>query len=135
MRTNQSCKVLCKRTLSKDDKDIFKSMIDSEYQVNWIVDNLPAATRYVRRGATSLRMGVCVLLEVYFACEERYPAHVKELLATLLGPAVRSLLSICSRIKSSRFSIRQPSARRSGKRTTWFDRCGFREKADQSLTS
>merc|ERR1719191_315424 len=25
-------------------------MIDDEYQVNWLVDNLPAATRYYRRG-------------------------------------------------------------------------------------
>ena len=50
MRTNVSCRVLCKISLTKEQKDTMKSMIDNEYQVDWIVDNLPAATRYVRRG-------------------------------------------------------------------------------------
>jgi len=36
--------------LTQENKDKFRSMIDDEYLVNWIVDNLPAATRYVRRG-------------------------------------------------------------------------------------
>merc|ERR1712032_308180 len=40
----------CKQSLQQDQKDKFKSMIDDEYVVNWIVDNLPAATRYVGRG-------------------------------------------------------------------------------------
>mmetsp|Transcript_100178 Transcript_100178/g.188759 ORF Transcript_100178/g.188759 Transcript_100178/m.188759 type:complete len:635 (+) Transcript_100178:60-1964(+) len=50
MMSNLTCKVLCKMQLTKENKDKFKSMIDDEYLVNWIVDNLPAATRYVRRG-------------------------------------------------------------------------------------
>jgi len=50
MLQNSSCKVLCKMPLPQESKDKFKSMIDDEYLVNWIVDNLPAATRYVRRG-------------------------------------------------------------------------------------
>lgn len=50
MMQNMTCKVLCKMPLTKENKDKFRSMIDDEYLVNWIVDNLPAATRYVRRG-------------------------------------------------------------------------------------
>eukprot|EP00928_Gymnodinium_smaydae_P048554 TRINITY_DN32475_c0_g1_i1.p1 TRINITY_DN32475_c0_g1~~TRINITY_DN32475_c0_g1_i1.p1 ORF type:complete len:629 (+),score=121.23 TRINITY_DN32475_c0_g1_i1:125-2011(+) len=50
MLVNETCKVLCKKDLSQEDKALFKSMIDDEYLVNWLVDNLPAATRYIRRG-------------------------------------------------------------------------------------
>merc|ERR1712232_10363 len=46
---NTTCKVLCKQQLSVEQKEKFRSMIDDEYLVNWIVDNLPAATRYIRR--------------------------------------------------------------------------------------
>jgi len=46
MLRNMSCKVLCKVQLSIEKKDQFRTMIDDEYLVNWIVDNLPAATRY-----------------------------------------------------------------------------------------
>merc|ERR1712232_416956 len=49
MKVNETCKLLCKQTLTPEIKDKFKSMIHDEYLVNWIVDNLPAATRYVRR--------------------------------------------------------------------------------------
>jgi len=53
MKKNISCRQLCNLQLSKEQKDRFKSMIDDEYLVNWLVDNLPAATRYVRRGTAS----------------------------------------------------------------------------------
>jgi transmembrane 9 superfamily member 2/4 len=49
MRENSTCKMLCKKSFAKADKDKFRSMIDDGYLVNWIVDNLPAATKYVRR--------------------------------------------------------------------------------------
>jgi transmembrane 9 superfamily protein 2/4 len=49
MKVNETCKLLCKQTLTPEIRDKFKSMIHDEYLVNWIVDNLPAATRYVRR--------------------------------------------------------------------------------------
>ena len=49
MKMNDTCKLLCKQTLTPEVRDKFKSMIHDEYLVNWIVDNLPAATRYVRR--------------------------------------------------------------------------------------
>merc|ERR1719316_1342884 len=51
MMMNTSCKVLCKKKLTTQEKEKFRTMIDEEYQVNWIIDNLPAATRYTRRGA------------------------------------------------------------------------------------
>jgi transmembrane 9 superfamily protein 2/4 len=50
MMRNESCKVLCKLPLTQENKELFRSMIDDEYLVNWLVDNLPAATKYVRRG-------------------------------------------------------------------------------------
>jgi len=50
MLQNASCKLLCKQSLTAEQKQKFQTMVDDEYLVNWIVDNLPAATRYVRRG-------------------------------------------------------------------------------------
>jgi transmembrane 9 superfamily protein 2/4 len=49
MLVDANCKVLCKQTLGDPQKEKFRSMIDDEYLVNWIVDNLPAATRYIRK--------------------------------------------------------------------------------------
>merc|ERR1719247_326726 len=51
MLENSECRVLCRQQLSQEHKDKFRSMIDDEYLVNWMVDNLPAATRFVRSGA------------------------------------------------------------------------------------
>lgn len=48
MKENTICKLLCKQKLQPDQKDKFKSMIKDEYLVNWLVDNLPAATKYAR---------------------------------------------------------------------------------------
>jgi len=53
MNVNASCSYMCKRDLSSEDKQRLKRMIDDEYQVNWLVDNLPAAMRYYRRGDDS----------------------------------------------------------------------------------
>jgi transmembrane 9 superfamily protein 2/4 len=53
MNTNASCSLLCEKKLSDNEKKQFKNMIDHEYQVNWLVDNLPAAMRYYRRGDDS----------------------------------------------------------------------------------
>jgi transmembrane 9 superfamily protein 2/4 len=49
MNVNASCSYLCQRSLGAKEKKEFKTMIDQEYQVNWLVDNLPAAMRYYRR--------------------------------------------------------------------------------------
>mmetsp|Transcript_151098 Transcript_151098/g.263346 ORF Transcript_151098/g.263346 Transcript_151098/m.263346 type:complete len:629 (+) Transcript_151098:122-2008(+) len=53
MNVNSSCSYLCQRKLEPEDKQRLKRMIDDEYQVNWLVDNLPAAMRYYRRGDES----------------------------------------------------------------------------------
>ena len=60
MKKDEFCKVLCEVNLDKKDVEHFKNMVKEDYHHNWIIDNLPAATRYVRRGATSPMMGVCV---------------------------------------------------------------------------
>ncbi|CAE7457093.1 TMN10 [Symbiodinium sp. CCMP2592] len=49
MGEDEKCKMLCKKPLEAADKDKFRSRIDDEYLVNFIVDNLPAATKYVRK--------------------------------------------------------------------------------------
>jgi len=49
---NESCKVVCKQKLQADDKNKFRSMIEDEYLVNWIIDNLPAATRFLGQDGT-----------------------------------------------------------------------------------
>ena len=49
MSENANCKLLCKQTLGQAEKDKFRARIDDDYMVNMIVDNLPAATKYIRR--------------------------------------------------------------------------------------
>eukprot|EP00928_Gymnodinium_smaydae_P022077 TRINITY_DN1865_c0_g1_i1.p1 TRINITY_DN1865_c0_g1~~TRINITY_DN1865_c0_g1_i1.p1 ORF type:complete len:625 (-),score=136.40 TRINITY_DN1865_c0_g1_i1:511-2385(-) len=46
MPINETCKKLCTKPLDENGKEMFRSMIDDEYLVNMIVDNLPVATRY-----------------------------------------------------------------------------------------
>mmetsp|Transcript_40419 Transcript_40419/g.88382 ORF Transcript_40419/g.88382 Transcript_40419/m.88382 type:complete len:653 (+) Transcript_40419:15-1973(+) len=46
MLKNETCKFLCRHTLDGESKAKLKGMIDDEYVANWMVDNLPAATRY-----------------------------------------------------------------------------------------
>lgn len=46
MKVNRSCAELCKQPLNKEERDKFRHAIDNEYMVNWIIDNLPAATLY-----------------------------------------------------------------------------------------
>lgn len=53
---NQSCTTLCTQKLSAEQKDKFRSMIEDEYLVNWIVDQLPAATRYKRKDGEYMYM-------------------------------------------------------------------------------
>jgi transmembrane 9 superfamily protein 2/4 len=55
MKVPDACKILCKKTHSKQDMRLFRSMIDDEYRIDWIVDNLPGAMMnleygYVTRG-------------------------------------------------------------------------------------
>jgi len=47
----KTCEKLCAKTLTKQEKDKFRNMIADEYLVNWMVDNLPAATKYSQTGS------------------------------------------------------------------------------------
>jgi transmembrane 9 superfamily member 2/4 len=42
---NQQCRVLCSQLTSATDLALFAERIDEEYRVNWILDNMPAATK------------------------------------------------------------------------------------------
>jgi transmembrane 9 superfamily protein 2/4 len=44
MNRNVKCKVLCVKTLTEQDADILKKLVDGEYLANWLIDNLPIAT-------------------------------------------------------------------------------------------
>jgi len=46
MLENEACKVQCRMLYSYDDVHKFQKKIAQEYRVNFIVDNLPAATKY-----------------------------------------------------------------------------------------
>jgi hypothetical protein len=44
MRVNETCKKLCTVEMNTEDIDLFVKRIDEDYNANWMVDNLPAAT-------------------------------------------------------------------------------------------
>lgn len=55
MKEDEACVTLCRKVHKKSEIDMFKQMIDSEYRVHWLLDNLPVAVRndelgYVSRG-------------------------------------------------------------------------------------
>ena len=55
MKQDESCVVLCQKIHTQPEIDMFKTMIDQEYRVHWLLDNLPVAVRneelgYVSRG-------------------------------------------------------------------------------------
>ncbi|CAE8630769.1 unnamed protein product [Polarella glacialis] len=50
------CTAMCTKKLDKTQKDKFRNMIEDEYLVNWMVDNLPAATRYRQTGSDYMYM-------------------------------------------------------------------------------
>merc|ERR1712050_146039 len=60
MGTNTSCTKLCTKQLTPDQKNKFRDMIEDEYVVNWLVDNLPAATRYRSQGVFTYHDGFLV---------------------------------------------------------------------------
>merc|ERR1712216_70624 len=47
MNVEESCKVLCKKKYTAEQMAEFSDKVDDEYRVHWIVDNLPAATRFM----------------------------------------------------------------------------------------
>lgn len=55
MKQDEACIVLCRKQHKKSEISMFKQMIDQEYRVHWLLDNLPVAVRndeagYVSRG-------------------------------------------------------------------------------------
>ena len=46
MGMDESCRVLCSRSITTVDFTRFAYMIDGEYVVNWLIDSLPASTRF-----------------------------------------------------------------------------------------
>jgi transmembrane 9 superfamily member 2/4 len=55
MKQDMACVELCQKKLKKSEIAMFKQMIDQEYRVHWLLDNLPVAVRnedlgYVSRG-------------------------------------------------------------------------------------
>ena len=42
----ESCRIVCREVYSKKQLEQFADKIDEEYRVNWLLDNIPAATRY-----------------------------------------------------------------------------------------
>lgn len=55
MKKDEACVVLCRKVHKKAEIEMFKQMINSEYRVHWLLDNLPVAVRndelgYVSRG-------------------------------------------------------------------------------------
>lgn len=47
MGVDESCKLLCRKELSAEEAGLFALRVSEEYRVHWILDNLPAATKFV----------------------------------------------------------------------------------------
>lgn len=46
MKETANCRILCNRTYSDSQLKQFSDSISDEYRVNWIIDNMPAVTRF-----------------------------------------------------------------------------------------
>jgi transmembrane 9 superfamily protein 2/4 len=46
MDMEESCQLVCRAVYSDNDLNAFAQKIDEEYRVNWLLDNIPAATKY-----------------------------------------------------------------------------------------
>ena len=46
MKQQETCKVLCVKEYSAEELQQFADKIEEEYRVNWLLDNIPAATKY-----------------------------------------------------------------------------------------
>lgn len=47
MGMEESCKILCRKELTKAEVQEFTTRIEEDYRVHWVMDNLPSATKYV----------------------------------------------------------------------------------------
>lgn len=55
MKEDESCVILCRKEHGKEEMAMFRQMIDEDYRVHWLLDNLPVAVAndelgYVTRG-------------------------------------------------------------------------------------
>ena len=55
MKKDEWCQILCRKEHKKTELAMFRTMIDQEYRIHWLLDNLPVAERnsemgYVTRG-------------------------------------------------------------------------------------
>ena len=41
MKKDEVCQVLCRKVHKKSEIEKFKTMIDQDYRVHWLLDNLP----------------------------------------------------------------------------------------------
>ena len=46
MKQPETCKVLCVKDYTDEEFALFADKIEDEYRVNWLLDNIPAATKY-----------------------------------------------------------------------------------------
>jgi transmembrane 9 superfamily protein 2/4 len=49
MMQNKTCEVLCRKTLTDEDKASFKQFIEDDYMVHMVSDNLPVGTKFYRK--------------------------------------------------------------------------------------
>lgn len=53
MKQDEACVVLCRKVHGKNEIEKFKNMIDQEYRVHWLLDDLPVAVRNEELGFVS----------------------------------------------------------------------------------
>ena len=70
MRKDDSCRTLCSSAINAVDFSRFAYMIDGEYDINWLVDSLPAATR-LQTGSETWMNG----FPVGFKKDDKYYLH------------------------------------------------------------
>jgi len=71
MLENQTCSLLCKATVPAEDGKFINERIREDYDVNWLVDGLPAAE--MKQDAKSGQVFYDMGFELGNANEIRYP--------------------------------------------------------------
>lgn len=46
MQQTEACKILCRKTYDQKELALFNERVGEEYKLNWVVDNMPAGTKY-----------------------------------------------------------------------------------------
>jgi transmembrane 9 superfamily protein 2/4 len=49
LKLTETCKILCRKKYERKQLKKFAHRIDEDYRINWVVDNLPAATKYFQQ--------------------------------------------------------------------------------------